>query len=117
MTFHIKDDRPYWVDIYLAGDVETAKKVCREHCMEVGLCVTVTPTDFIYTGGQEAGVRVGLVNYPKFPCGHDVLLEKAEILAERLAQEMCQMTALIQSPLVVRWLTRKPEDVERLATQ
>ena len=31
----------FWVRLYLAGDIEQAKQVCREECMAQGLCVTV----------------------------------------------------------------------------
>ena len=53
-------------DIFIAGDGAEARRICRAYCMEVGLCVHVADWDFIYTGGAERGVRVGLINYPRF---------------------------------------------------
>jgi hypothetical protein len=47
--------------------------VCHQFCNSVGLCVTVTPTRFIYTNGQgikdgyEDGCFVELISYPRFP--------------------------------------------------
>lgn len=73
--------------IYMAGDVAQAKQVCREHCFFVGLCVTVEPVDYIYTGGEEAGFRVGLINYPRFPTTSDDLRTKAFELADTLMIE------------------------------
>lgn len=71
-------------DIFIAGDVETAKSICRKHCFDVGLCVTVEPISYIYTGGEEVGVRVGLINYPRFPTTKSVLRQKAHALGREL---------------------------------
>lgn len=49
-------------DILIAGDLAVARQVCREHCIEVRSCVSVEPLDIVYSGGMEAGVRVGLIN-------------------------------------------------------
>jgi hypothetical protein len=57
----------YDVRLYMAGDIEVAKKVCREFCDELGWCVTVTPTTYVYKGGEEAGFIVGAINYARFP--------------------------------------------------
>jgi hypothetical protein len=57
----------YAVRLYIAGDVETAKRWLRHECWREGLCVTIEPTTFIYTGGEEDGFVVGFVNYPRFP--------------------------------------------------
>ena len=35
----------YTVDLFIAGDAAEARRICRQHCMAVGLCVTVTPTE------------------------------------------------------------------------
>lgn len=43
------------------------EKICQRYVDSVGLCVTVTQTKFIYTEGNEPGVIVGLINYPRFP--------------------------------------------------
>jgi len=45
-------------DIFIAGDIATAKQACRSFCFDLGLCVTVEPITYIYTGGEEEGVRV-----------------------------------------------------------
>lgn len=47
-----KVEATFWATIYIAGDAEHAKQVCRDFCLAVGLCVTVTPTTFIYSGGK-----------------------------------------------------------------
>lgn len=95
-------------DIFIAGDLDQAKQVCREHCFEVGLCVTVAPTTYIYTGGEEEGVRVGLINYPRFPTSHDELREKARALADRLMRRLCQHSYSIVGPDETEWFSRRP---------
>lgn len=102
------EGKAHFVDIFLAGNADDARRVCRQHCMAVGLCVTVTETTFIYTGGEETGVRVGLVNYPRFPSTPEELFAKGEALAEKLITALCQWSALIQSNDRVLWLSRKP---------
>lgn len=47
--------------------LKEVRGLCQEYADSVGLCVTVTPTEFIYTKGYEPGVIVGLINYPRFP--------------------------------------------------
>lgn len=95
-------------DIFIAGDIAQAKQVCREFCME-GLCVTVEPVDFIYTGGQETGVRVGLINYPRFPSSIDVLGVKARRLGDMLMERLCQHSFSIEGPGETIWVSRRPE--------
>lgn len=97
-------------DIFLAGDIAHAKRVCREYCFEVGLCVTVEPVDYIYTGGEETGVRVGLINYPRFPATEAELFEKAKKLAGRLLGHLCQHSYSIVGPRETVWFTRREEN-------
>lgn len=97
----------YSVAIYVAGDLNTARAVCREHCFAVGLCVTVSPTSFVYTGGEEAGVIVGLINYARFPAESAVIWAKAEALALLLIERLHQHSASIVGPDRSVWLSRR----------
>lgn len=92
--------------IYIAGDFTTAKHICREFCM-TGLCVTVEPTTFVYTGGAEEGVRVGLLNYPRFPCEPGDLLARARQLADDLRDGLCQHSWSIVTPTETIWSSRR----------
>lgn len=96
------------ITIVMAGDIEQAKQVCREYCFEVGLCVTIDPTTYIYTGGEEQGFRVGLINYPRFPSSPDEILEKAKALADRLMHRLCQHSYSIITPTETLWFSRRP---------
>tara|TARA_R100000365_G_C2748614_1_gene80766 strand:- start:11996 stop:12313 length:318 start_codon:yes stop_codon:yes gene_type:complete len=96
------------VTIYIAGDLAEAKTTCRNFCFEVGLCVTVEPTSFIYTGGEEAGVRVGLINYPRFPSSPEEINGKAFALADRLMRDLCQHSYSVVTPTETHWHSRRP---------
>lgn len=63
---------------------------CREYCDEVGFAVTVTQTNFVYTGGEESGVIIGIINYPRFPKTPEELDEHAFTLANMLMKEFKQ---------------------------
>lgn len=96
--------------IWLAGDAADARRICRQFCMAVGQCVTVTETDFIFTGGQEAGVMVGLLHYPRFPTTPAALAETAMALATALRDGLCQWSVLVEGPEETVWLNRRPGD-------
>jgi hypothetical protein len=70
--------------------ISIAEKICQEYVDEVGLCVTLTPTKFIYTKGNEPGAIVGLINYPRFPCDISRLRNQAVELAKKLQDAYCQ---------------------------
>lgn len=77
----------YGVLYYTIAEV---KEVCQKYVDKMGLCVTVTPTSFVYTGGNEPGAIVGLINYPRFPKEEseikETAIELATILKEKLSQ-------------------------------
>ena len=60
---------------------EEVKDFLQEYVNRVGLCVTITPTTFIYKDGRENGVIIGLINYPRFPSTREELENKAEEIA------------------------------------
>lgn len=83
-------------EIYMAGDIDKAKEICQSFCDYVGLCVTVTPTDYIYTKGAEAGFIVGLINYARFPSQPIVIYKVAQELALLLMNGLEQQSFTIQ---------------------
>lgn len=93
-------------DIYMAGDIAQAKQVCREFCM-AGLCVHIEPVDYIYTGGEEAGFKIGLINYPRFPTERGDLHAKALALADLLRSRLCQHSFTIIGPDETEWNTTR----------
>lgn len=101
----------YPISIFIAGDFDEARKICRKFCDEEGLCVTVTPTTYIYTGGEEPGVVVGLINYPRFPAKPRDIEGAAELLALELVHKLEQQSVTVQTPTTTRWLSFRVEDV------
>lgn len=93
----------YSVSIFIAGDAKLAAMVCRDFCDNEGLCVTVTPTTYVYTGGQEDGVVVGLINYPRFPSTPGAIYATAEALAEELCHMLRQQSYTVQTPDAAFW--------------
>lgn len=99
----------YWVKLYLSGPIEQAKQILRRECLTEGLCVTVEPTTFIYTGGEESGYMMGLINYPRFPSNPANIRERAMQLASMLLAETYQHSALVMDPLATEWLSIRKE--------
>lgn len=104
-----KTETTFWAKIYMAGSIETIKNVCRAYCLEIGLCVTVKEVLFIYTGGEEYGVEIGLINYPRFPESNQSLLDKATALANRCREAAYQHSYLIMTPELTKWSSTKEQ--------
>jgi ferredoxin len=95
----------YWVKIFISGPIDIAKQTCRTACLAEGLCVTVDPTTYIYTGGEEAGVVVGLIQYPRFVKSEMDIWRRAVDLAMDLLGDMKQHSVLVQDPTTSVWYT------------
>ena len=93
-------------DILIAGDLAVARQLCREHCIEAGSCVSIEPIDIVYTGGLESGVRVGLINYSRYPKGLHALRDEAMALGERLLHGLCQNSFSLVGPETTEWVSR-----------
>lgn len=78
--------------------VDEIAKACHDYCDEIGLCVTVTPLQFVYSRGGEPGVAVGLINYPRFPKNFTYLKTLALGLADKLRQAMGQYRVSVVMP-------------------
>lgn len=78
--------------------LKAVKVLCSRYCDAVGLCVTITPTTFVYTGGLEKGAAVGLINYPRFSEGRSWLRRHALELAEQLQIVLAQKRVSIVFP-------------------
>ena len=100
-----KECPTYPISIFMAGDVAAAVDYARQYCDQHGLCITVTPTSYIYTCGQEAGFIVGLINYPRFPSSPVELWDTAEHLAAYLRERLYQDSYTIQAPDKTVWIS------------
>ena len=99
----------YWANIYcgllpgyggmcIPGALERAYQICQDYCNGVGLGLTVTKTKFIYVGGSEDGIVVGLINYPRFPSTPEQIRTKALDLARLLKGALMQERVSVVFP-------------------
>jgi hypothetical protein len=95
----------YVVRLFLSGPIEIAKQAIRAETLRAGLCVTIEPTTFIYTGGEEAGYVVGLLNYPRFPCDPQAIEDRARDLMSKLLAATHQHSALMVAPDRSEWVS------------
>ena len=78
-----------------------------EYCNKNGLCVTVTPTRFIYSKGPgipdgwEDGAFIGLIAYPRFPASkYDIVgtaIDLADVFIEKFKQNRISIIASDQT--------------------
>ena len=96
----------YRVIIFISGPLDVIEQTCRSSCLAIGLCVTVTPTRFIYAGGEETGAEIGLLNYPRFPADPAEINYKARHLANLLLLATYQRSVLVVTPTTTEWITK-----------
>ena len=70
---------------------QMADKICQDYCDSIGFAVTVEETHFIYKDGSEPGIKVGLINYPRYPSTKEDIVRHALTIAERLKNEFEQI--------------------------
>lgn len=102
----------WWIRLYAAGPIEVAKQTIRRYCLEVGLCVNIYPNTYIYTGGEETGYVVELVNYPRFPVDRTELEKTAEQLAVRLLDDTFQHSIMWMDPTTTTWISKRKENAK-----
>ena len=78
--------------------ISNIKEICQSYCDSVGFAVTITPTEFVYTGGNEPGAIIGLINYPRFPSDPETIKWHAEQLAGKLKTNLKQSRVTIVFP-------------------
>lgn len=75
-----------------------ARAWLQEYVDSVGLCVSLTNTEFLYSNGSEPGFIVGLINYPRFPAEFQDIRSKALHIAENLRRIMKQYKVTVVFP-------------------
>lgn len=75
-----------------------AATVIKEFCIERQTGVTVTPTHFYYVNGDEPGLIIGFISYPRFPKSNDKIKLDALELARRLKVKLHQERVSIVLP-------------------
>jgi hypothetical protein len=107
----IKQARSFPVTIFMGGKYHKAIKVLKNYCDDIGCCVTIKPTLYIFTDGEEHGIEVGLINYPRFPSDAATIVNKAREIAELLRVELKQESFSIQTPNDTIWVSYRKGDV------
>ncbi|RVL53586.1 hypothetical protein [Sinorhizobium meliloti] len=98
------------VDIHMAGDINAAGLIIQRYALDCGMCVTLTPQSFIYTGGSEEGFKVGFINYPRVPKEPGEIIARAQDLARVLRVQLGQQSYSIVTPVETIWVSHRPED-------
>jgi hypothetical protein len=116
---NMKIEPAWWANIYVGLDWQekgmifferVLREECQKYCEEVGFCVTFTPTTFIYSNGNEPGVIVGCIQYPRFPLPNEQNRERAIALAKRLMSQAHQKRVSIMMPDEVVMLSKEDDD-------
>ena len=97
------------INIYIAGNKQVIEQTLRQYCMDTGFCITVTPTNYIYTGGEETGFIIGIRNYPRFPANHETLVTRASTIAKTLMTTACQNSCMIEYPDRTLWMSSRDD--------
>lgn len=78
--------------------LEEVLDICQEFVDEKKECVTITPTQFVYTQGNEPGVIVGFIMYPRFPRSEEEIENRAVELGKILLNKLRQNRLTITTP-------------------
>lgn len=105
----VKTTPSYTQRIFIAGNYNQAEEICRTFC-ERGMCVSIHPINYIYTGGEESGVCVTLINYARFPKEPVELQEIAFTLAMDLCVGLHQQSFTIERPDLTMFFSSRSED-------
>jgi hypothetical protein len=78
--------------------IEKAMSICQKFVDGIGECVSFTPTQYIYTNGNEKGLIIEFIQYPRFPRSEEEILSRALTLAEMLMKELSQYKVTVVTP-------------------
>lgn len=102
----------YQIQIYIAGELHQIQASLQEY-VTIGCCVTVTPTKYVYTGGAETGVIIGLINYARFETPIVELNKHAFDIAEKLLKDCHQRSCSVVLPDKTYYIKNPQIAVER----
>lgn len=96
MKFIEKSGPTQKCEIYVAGSLPKLEAVATKF-VKLGLCVRVTPSDFIFTEGRESGATITLINYPRFSRSSEYIRQLAIALGHRILEETDQLSLTVLS--------------------
>jgi len=100
-----------WAILYIGGDYNLIKQICTDYCSKQNMCVSLSPKEYIYTGGYSPGAEILLINYPRFPSSASVILEHAEKLGKQLLFKCNQKSYSCVMPDITYTYIRESNDV------
>lgn len=103
----------YFFDIHMAGDINAASLIIQRYAAETGMCISLSPQSFIYTGGREEGFKVGFINYPSFQKEPNEIMASARDLARVLRVGLGQLSYSIETISETIWVSHKKENGEK----
>lgn len=95
--------------IYIAGDYDRAREITRAYCDMLGDCYAVERTAYVYSKGEEDGVRVTRINYARFPLDAEEIVHRVVALAEQLRRGLGQESYSIVTPDETHYVSRRKE--------
>jgi len=78
--------------------IDDVRVICDKWVNGIKDCITITPTEFRYVDGNEIGVIIGYINYPRFPRTRKEIKRRALLLAENLMIELRQYKVTVTTP-------------------
>jgi len=96
--FNRKECKTWTGNVYMAGDIAIAEQEIREIGYQRGLCLTIHPTKYIYSGGEETGFVIGQIQYPRFMADEKHLKSDLIKIAQQIAYKCCQKSFTIVMP-------------------
>lgn len=99
----------YRVSIFIGGEPDDIASACAAYCAK-GLCVTIKPLTYVYTGGSCEGAEIGLINYARFPREHGEIWQEAEHLANFLLLWLGQGSYTVQDDKQSLFVSYRDED-------
>ena len=97
----------FWANIYcglkpgydgVELSYDYAERVVKAYVQNKPMCVSFTKTKYIYENGEENGVIIGIINYPRFPLDADDIRSNALFLANHLKEKFCQIRVTVMFP-------------------
>lgn len=82
----------------VVSSFEEAEEFIQTWVNDIGWCVSVTRTEYIYKNGREPGLIIGIINYPRFPVTPTKTKQMALELAEKLMYRFKQFRVTVACP-------------------
>ena len=108
-----KNSKTFQARIYIAGEYGEAKKICKQFC-ETGFCVSLSKVDYVYTFGEESGLEIKVINYPRFDRSIEKIKSKSMDLAINLLTGLSQGSLSIVYDDETLFMSRREQDLNSI---